>query len=202
MNKRIFWGIICLSTFAILWSLRYFSFNQRIREVYSTPQIIFRMKETVDYGDNIINKYKYKGYSIRVEEAKVLSFEEFINIYNLERGKKQFQEETQTYPAEICLIKIILTNNENHSQAVNISDFQLFGDDTLLRISDYIIDLNPSLELDSTFSIQPSIGESVSIDIPYILLSTAPENVENGLSEYNLYMELTHFPQNIIVKIQ
>lgn len=118
--------------------------TQKLDELYGEEQQFFEMGETVPFADNYLSKNKVSvdGYSLRVDNAEVLTCDELLSrigqteesISSLPGGN------IAKLPEKVCLITATLANEDSGAEGVGLTAFICRGE-------------NYDLSFDSTLTI-------------------------------------------------
>lgn len=201
MKKRVVNILLFFVVCSLLWGIRYVSFNQRISEACYADYVTFGMNETVEYGKNLMNLNENDGYSVKLRSAKLYEFNAFMNDHGIEKIPESI--EVTGVPEMICLLTMEIKNTSNALDSVSLGDLSvIYGRDIVLQANEFILDINPELNLLEEYSVCPEIGQSQLVYIPFSLFKKDFSQKDWGaLADYPFCFEVTQFPQKQVINI-
>lgn len=178
MKKKIWKILLVLALMCI--GIRIYFVNQRAAQ----PNYeYYTLGEWLEYDESYMlsANENTKGYSVRVLEASLMSYKEYMEKYNfpLDTLVKNYEhvvlEEDidDIYNLSIIDVKFEFKNDSSEDGYIALSETKIFaeGDNISYKISEPLLDLQePSLAggMGYFFSLLPN-GESIILNVPYIL---------------------------------
>lgn len=190
-NKFIRFAVFALLAIG-LWTWRYISFNKRIAQVYTTPKLYFRIGDSIDYGNNIINLNAFPDCSLRLDNAELMTAEDYTRKYTL--AEKFLNQDNYIEECKIYLMSFQFANNSDIQQKFQLSNMILDGKDRVFYPSHSVYDINSNLN-GEYYEVIVQKGETQRFYIPFVLPKSAFTKAEwNGEQEYTMYLVVTQFP--------
>ena len=107
MKKKISIIVLCILIFCV-WAFNIYRVNSTVERV---PVKVHSMEQWVEYGDNFYDKAteNRNGYSVKVVDAKVVAFDEFLKQNNI----SVYKDEELFKPEYIYDVTVIIKNENN-----------------------------------------------------------------------------------------
>lgn len=157
--------------------------------------VSYKLGDTINFEDDILINYPMTGYSIRVNEAHVFTYEEFLEKYNA-------KDEYTFVPDKIYEVNVTLSNNDAADDiGVSLHEFyiQKYG---AVNSVDYNMLIVANPKLDGVTDI--ALRENSSIDInltfglyDYLYDKKAWDNIE----DYGMNLVVTLYPTKKFVPL-
>lgn len=193
-------GVLCLTAATVI-AARISYIN---RGISYPPVHVFAMGEDVPLENNIMtDDYEnMMGYSVSVDEADILSYDEFLKKYQYsEKTDGQlFQKNELTYPEMVYDLKVVIKNNNTEDfedRGIDFRMYRLTALDFQLQISNTLYAIaNPSMENgEMTFRLLPK--DEMEFHLPFYFTPTSPlEPIKTEeLRNTKLYLPVCYFPE-------
>ena len=174
------------------------------RGISYPPVQEYAMGEDVPLENNIMtDDYEnMMGYSVAVNEAVILSYDEFLKKYHYsEKTDGQlFQKDELTYPEMVYDLKVVIKNNNTEDfedRGIDFRMYRLTALDFQLQISDTLYAVaNPSMENgEMTFRLLPK--DEMEFHLPFYFTPSSPlEPIKTEeLQNTNLCLPVCYFPE-------
>lgn len=179
-KKKVIFLIAIIFIVVIATIIANLRLTQKLDELYGEEQLFFEMGETVQFGSNYLSKNKVSvdGYSLRVDDAEVLTCEELlIRIGQTEESISLLNgENIVNLPEKVCLITTTIANENCETAGVGLNDFVCRGE-------------NYDMSLDTIFTIasNPFFLEQYQNNSESVLFSALGVHLDPG-SETTLYL--------------
>lgn len=187
--KKIVIGVLLvLLTFAYV--VRYKAINQEIQEA---PIEEYHMGEEVEMQKNILINYTMEGYSIKVNQAEVLSYESFLNKY-------QAKDEYSYPPDKVYDVEVTLKNNNADKETgINLTEFYVQGLAVCAGVETNLCDIaNP--DLDGAYAIALRENSEMTIHLPFGLYEESfRRNIWEDLEDFDMYLVATLYPVKKVI---
>lgn len=199
MKKKIWMIFIVLTLISI--GIRIYFVNQRADK----PRYeYYSLGEWLEYdGSYMLSANENtKGYSVRVLEASLMTYKEYMEKYNfpLDTLVKNYEHVISEgniddiYNINVIDVKLEFKNDSSEEGYIALSETKIFAenDNISYKISEPLLDLQePSLAggMGYFFSLLPN-GESVILNVPYIL---------PVYSSGYIGQETEKFPKNLVL---
>lgn len=176
------------------------------KDVDLPPVHTFKIGEEVAIEQNIFldDFENMDGYTVTVNDAKILSYEEFLAKYHYEDNKDDplFEVDDIFYPEMVYDLHLTIkntnkTDDPNEHQGINFINYNLVATDFLLQISDQLYDLaNPDLEggLEAGFRLRPE--SEMDFHLPFYFTPSSiidPIQVDDIMNDH-LYLPVSLYP--------
>lgn len=189
--------IVCL--IAVVSILLAFPYVQRYkavnREISSAPTKTYHMGEEVEMEKDILINYTMEGYSVKVNQAEVLSYEEFLVKYH--------GEDVYTYvPDKVYDVEITLRNrNAAKDTGINLVEFYIQGLAVCAGIDTNLCEIaNP--ELNGAIAIALRENSEMVFHLPFALYEeNFRTDIWNDLEHFEMYFVATLYPTKKIIQI-
>ena len=167
-----------------LWAWRYYSFNQKINSIYSTPIIYYSLGQDVAYDGAIMKSYTYEDCSIRLNKVQRLSLGETYQI--MSPGQSPIYEGGLDEDSPALLLEMGFTNLSPANQYFALRDLEIQSE------ADPTISAQQFPGFDSQMYQRGMIlvpsQKTVTFHTPFIL----PHDSEVDLGD--IYLVVTRFP--------
>lgn len=187
--KIISIGIICV-LLVLAYAQRFHFVNQKLK---AAPVKEYAIGEEIEMEQDILINYTMEGYSIRVNQAEVLSYKDFLKKYNAE-------DEYSYVPDKIYDVEVTLRNiDANDETGVNLSEFYIQGVAVCAGLdTDLLAQVNPNLK--GMYEIALHKNSSITIHMPFGLYEeNFKKDVWNHLNDFNMNFVATLYPTKKIV---
>lgn len=201
MKKKTVSILVFTAICAALWCARYISFNEKISAVYYTDLVTFEMNDEVEYGNNLMNLDENDGYRVKLKSARIYGLEDFMSSHNIEEIPESITE--IGLPEMICLLTIEVTNFSNELDSIFLGNLSsMYGRDIVLQANEFILDINPELNLAEEYSVRPEIGQSQLVHVPFSLYKSSFSQKDwAALTDYPFFLEVTQFPKKQVIRV-
>jgi hypothetical protein len=189
--KLILLGIVGVLV-TIVYVHQYKVVNQRVK---AAPVKEYSMGEEVEMGQDILMNYTMEGYSVCVNQAEVLTYEEFLKKYNAE-------DEYTYVPDKIYDVEITLRNkNADEETGINLSEFYVQGSAVSASIDTNLLSqVNPKLQGASAIALRKD--SSVTIHMPFALYRDYfRKDVWEDLNDFNMNFVATLYPTKKVIHL-
>ena len=183
-------AIVILLAFAYI--QRYKTVNQVIK---SAPIEKYSMGEEVEMQKDILINYTMEGYSVKVNQAEVLSYEEFLEKYHA-------KDEYTYVPDKVYDVEITLRNiNAANETGINLTEFYIQGLAVCASVETNLCDIaNP--ELKGAYAIALRENSELTIHLPFALYKeNFRTDIWSDLENFDMYFVATLYPKKKIVQI-
>ncbi|EOS26840.1 hypothetical protein C806_00432 [Lachnospiraceae bacterium 3-1] len=189
--KIILIGIIGV-LLAIAYAQRYRFVNQKLK---GAPIKAYSIGEEVKMEQDILINYTMEGYSIRVNQAEVLSYKEFLKKYHAE-------DEYSYVPDKIYDVEVTLRNiDANDETGVNLSEFYVQGAAVCAGLDTNLLEqVNSNLK--GVYEIALRKNSSITIHLPFGLYEeNFKKDVWSHLNDFKMNFVATLYPTKKIVHL-
>lgn len=178
---------ICIIAFLLVlaYALRYHEVNQKLK---AAPVQEYAIGEEVKMEEDILINYTMEGYTIRVDQAEILSYEEFLKKYNVE-------DEYTYVPDKVYDVQVTLRNiDANDETGINLSEFYVQGVAVCAGLNTNLLDqVNPQLK--GMFEIALRKDSEITIHMPFGLYEeNFKKSVWNNLDDFDMNFVATLYP--------
>ena len=150
MKKKISIVFLCILIFCV-WTFNIYRVNSTVERV---PVKVHSMGQWVEYGDNFYDKAteNRNGYSVKVVDAKVVAFDEFLKQNNI----SVYKDEELFKPEYIYDVTVIIKNKNNTDSGISMIDTTLNSINNIMQVDFDVFDaLYPQLNGSISFSVKP-----------------------------------------------
>lgn len=190
---KIVIGMVLCIIVCIAYGYRYQTVNAQIKN----PEIKeYNMGEQVEFRDDFLINYTMKGYALKVEQAEVLTYEQFLDKYNAD-------DEYSYVPDKIYDVEITLENiDAQDDSGVNLSEFYIQGVAVCAGIDINLCDVaNPNFG--GAYQIALRKGTDMTVHMPFALYEeNFREDIWRKLDEFDMDFVATLYPTKKIVHLQ
>lgn len=191
--------VVKLIVFAVIFALLGSVYVYRVKKVNEilpkTETISYKVGDTIDFGEDIMINYPMTGYSIRVNDSNVLTYEAFIKKYNA-------KDEYTFVPDKIYEVNVTL-NNEDAEDDIGISlyEFYLQKNGALSSVDTNMLSIaNP--KLDGVADIALVKNSSFDITLTFGLYDYQfDKHTWENLEDYGLNLVVTLYPTKKVVSL-
>ena len=198
MKKKITIVVLCILIFCV-WAFNIYRVNSTVERV---PVKVHPMEQWVEYGDNFYDKARENrnGYSVKVVDAEVVGFDEFLKHNNI----SVYKDEELFKPEYIYDVTVIVKNKNNTDSGISMIDTTLNSINNIMQVDFDIFDaLYPQLNGSISFSVKP--GTEMEFHFPFVVANADFEKIcdYDYLSNNTFYLNLSQYPieNSIEVKV-
>ena len=197
-SVRIILFAIVIVLLAGAWLWRYISFNQFYDELdQKSKTIIYEIGTTVPFGDNWIQHDCHAlGYSLRVDRFEIVDYDSILTEHGEDESFNSYK------PEKIALVYITLSKEISEDLGVMLTELKLHGVDQVVGMDwDLLLKLNPILE--GNYGIALLDYSECELILPYDLYQDFFSAFTwNNIDEYEMFLRMTIWPDEIRVKVQ
>lgn len=157
----------------------------------------YQMGEEVKMGNDILFYGSMKGYSLTVDSAKVLNYEEFSEVYGGNLEDINYSKADKLY--DVCIT--LKNSGAAGDTGINFSNLYIQNSDVLASIDTFAYDLaNP--ELAGNYAVCIRNNTEMQFHLPFHLIKGyfTEKNWDN-IEKYNLNLVVTLFPTKKVVSL-
>lgn len=198
MKKKITIVVLCILVFCV-WAFNIYRVNSTVEKV---PKKIYSMEQWVEYGDNFYDKATENrtGYSVKVVDAEVVAFDEFLKQNNI----SVYKDEELFKPEYIYDVTVIIKNKKNTDSGISMIDTTLNSINNIMQVDFDVFDtLYPQLNGSISFSVKP--GTEMEFHFPFVVANADFEKIcdYDYLTNNTFYLNLSQYPieNSIEVKV-
>lgn len=198
MKKKLVISVLCILIVAI-WAFNVVRVNCDAEKV---PKEIHPMGQWVEYGNNFYDKSTENrmGYSVKVTEATVVPFDDFLKQNNI----SVFKDEDVFKPQYIYDVTVVIKNEKNTDSGICIMDTTLNSINNIMQVDFDVFDaLYPQLNGSISFSVKP--GTEMEFHFPFVVANADFEKIcdYEYLTNNTFYLSLSQYPieNSIEVKV-
>ena len=198
MKKKITIVVLCILVFCV-WAFNIYRVNSTVEKV---PKKIYSMEQWVEYGDNFYDKAteNRNGYSVKVVNAKIVAFDEFLKQNNI----SVYKDEELFKPEYIYDVTVIVKNENNTDSGISMIDTTLNSINNIMQVDFDVFDaLYPQLNGSISFSVKP--GTEMEFHFPFVVANADFEKIcdYEYLTNNTFYLNLSQYPieNSIEVKV-
>jgi len=178
------------------WLWQYQRVNAFYRELNNTTTEVYEIGMEVPFEDDYVgSKEPAKGYTLRVDDFRIVDCSEFIR----EQGFTLPEE--YGFPEKLALVSLTLRNIDSTAPGITLLDLTLSGIDQNAGIDwDLLPLLNPVLE--NSYRIALHQGTDCQVVIPYQLYRYSFSAAWDDLENYPLFFQMTSHPTRKRIQVQ
>lgn len=198
MKKKISIVVLCILIFCV-WAFNIYRVNSTVERVHVK---VHSMEQWVEYGDNFYDKAteNRNGYSVKVVDAKVVAFDEFLKQNNI----SVFKDAELFKPEYIYDVTVIVKNENNTDSGISMIDTTLNSINNIMQVDFDVFDaLYPQLNGSISFSVKP--GTEMEFHFPFVVANADFEKIcdYDYLTDNTFYLNLSQYPieNSIEVKV-
>lgn len=184
------------------------------KDIDLPPVHTFGIGEEVSLEQNIfLDDYEnMDGYTVTVNHAEIVSYDEFLKKYNYQESKNTplFEENDISFPEMVYDLHLTIkntntTDNPDKYNGINFLNYQLIGTNFLLQISDplYMV-ANPNLEakISEGFRLRPN--SELDFHLPfYFAPSSNMERIQiEDIMNDKVYLVVSLYPNEKKILIE
>lgn len=143
---------------------------------------------SVAFEDDVLMDYPMKGYTISVQQADILTYEEFNEKYD---NKDKMSDP----PEKVYDVEVVIKNVDAGSDTgIELSAFSIEGTGVYASVLSLLYETaNPELEGVTGIALTP--GKEMTFHLPFALFSYSfRESIWNDLEEFPMYLVATLYP--------
>ena len=166
MKKKGFLLSAIIATAGVVWGMRFWYLNNHAQMPVTET---YQMNEVVEYGDNFFNRSGElrEGYAIEVKNAKILTYDEFKQKYDITPPEKA----AGSYCPEFVVdLEVTIFNRGTENEECGIDLFNTLFTSSCIRMPidlDLWSSLYPQLGGSDTFRLREN--SSMDFHLPYIV---------------------------------
>ena len=198
MKKKILIVFVCILIFCV-WAFNIYRINSTAERV---PVKVHSMEQWVEYSDNFYDKATENrtGYSVKVVDAEVVAFDEFLKQNNI----SVYKDEELFKPEYIYDVTVIIKNKNNTDSGISMIDTTLNSINNIMQVDFDVFDaLYPQLNGSISFSVKP--GTEMEFHFPFVVANADFEKIcdYDYLTNNTFYLNLSQYPieNSIEVKV-
>lgn len=198
MKKKITIVVLCILIFCV-WAFNIYRVNSTVERVLVK---VHPMEQWVEYGDNFYDKARENrnGYSVKVVDAEVVAFDEFLKQNNI----SVYKDEELFKPEYIYDVTVIVKNENNTDSGISMIDTTLNSINNIMQVDFDVFDaLYPQLNGSISFSVKP--GTEMEFHFPFVVANADFEKIcdYDYLTNNSFYLNLSQYPieNSIEVKV-
>lgn len=165
------------------------------RQMKSAPVQEYRMGEEVQMEQDILINYTMEGYSIRVDDAEVLTYREFLDKYHAE-------DEYSYVPEKVYDIEVTLRNiDADEGTGINLIEFYIQGTAVCAGIDANLCSVaNP--ELKGAYAIALRENSGMVLHLPFALYEeNFREDTWKNLRDFEMNFVAALYPAKKVIKL-
>lgn len=197
MKKKIPIVVLCILIFCV-WAFNIYRVNSIVERV---PVKVHSMEQWVEYGDNFYDKATENrtGYSVKVVDAEVVAFDEFLKQNNISvyKDKELFK------PEYIYDVTVIIKNKNNTDSGISMIDTTLNSINNIMQVDFDVFDaLYPQLNGSISFSVKP--GTEMEFHFPFVVANADFEKIcdYEYLTNNTFYLNLSQYPIESSIEVK
>lgn len=183
--------------------------TQYLDAAYGVETVYYGMGEIIPFGDDYLDydDESLDGYSMRIDAAQVLTYEEFLEWAGKTEGAADelLGSLAGSMPEKLCLITATFYNEDCDAEGIVLDNFTCGSDiysvefDSALTVlgNDFLMENYDSLDYAFTVGIRVPEGSEATVYLvyDYIRLDFSARHWEK-LAEDTLYFGMTWLPQS------
>lgn len=197
MKKKITIVVLCILVFCV-WAFNIYRANSTVEKV---PKKIYSMEQWVEYGNNFYDKATENrtGYSVKVVDAEVVAFDEFLKQNNI----SVYKDEELFKPEYIYDVTVIIKNKNNTDSGISMIDTTLNSINNIMQVDFDVFDaLYPQLNGSISFSVK--LGTEMEFHFPFVVANADFEKIcdYDYLTSNTFYLNLSQYPTENSVEVK
>ena len=197
MKKKISIVVLCILIFCV-WAFNIYRVNSTAERVLVK---VHPMEQWVEYGDNFYDKAteNRNGYSVKVVDAKVVAFDEFLKQNNI----SVYKDEELFKPEYIYDVTVIVKNENNTDSGISMIDTTLNSINNIMQVDFDVFDaLYPQLNGSISFSVKP--GTEMEFHFPFVVANADFEKIcdYEYLTNNSFYLNLSQYPIDNSIEVK
>lgn len=197
MKKKRLIIIATIGLLIGLWIWRYTSLNVYYDTIKNGSTQIYAIGDEIPFGKDYIDYgLQADGYVARVDECRIISFAELEVAWDAQAVPHWNR------PDMLAIITITIKNNDSIADGIMLSELELFGVDELIHIDYELLGrLNPVLAGNPGIRLAPDT--EYTLILPFGLYeNNFSKQTWNHLETYDLFLQITAYPMQKVVKVQ
>lgn len=199
-RRHNFYVIVVLSVIWLLWVTIY---NQKCHK-YKETAVVKKYETTgewIPYGDNYNGTIYCKGYSMRINQIRIVEAEEYVREL-AEIGYKENRE--RNIPLQkVCEIEVTLKNENNTDMGIDFLSTHLIGEDFYTTLECKWFEIINELNTDTMGGIRLRENTEYTVRLPYSFNQLVyREKTGRKLETENMWLVLTGYPEEIWARVQ
>lgn len=189
--KIIVGFVICIIV-CIAYRHRYQAVNAQLKNPETQE---YTIGELVEFQDDFLINYTMKGYALKVNQAEILTYEQFLDKYNAE-------DEYTYVPDKIYDIEVTLKNiNAEDTTGINLSEFYVQGAAVCAGIDTNLCGVaNP--DFGGAYEIALRTGTEIIVHIPFALYEeNFRDDVWDNLDNFDMNFVATLYPTKKVIHL-
>lgn len=186
--RRRILGSVFIVLLSALWIWRYYTINEYYQSLDQSSIPYYSMGEEVYFEDDFITLHESaNGYSICVDDFKIVDYAEYINSLP--------EEIEPDYPSDkLGLVTITLRNHSNAEDAIFLSSFTMHGIDSYQGMDWQLLTASNPV-LGEGHGIRLREGMEMQFILPFVLRKEFfGFDTWAHLENYQFYLQVTTFP--------
>ena len=197
MKKKISIVVLCILIFCV-WAFNIYRVNSTVERV---PVKVHSMEQWVEYGDNFYDKAteNRNGYSVKVVNAKIVAFDEFLKQNNI----SVYKDEELFKPEYIYDVTVIVKNENNTDSGISMIDTTLNSINNIMQVDFDVFDaLYPQLNGSISFSVKPRT--EMEFHFPFVVANADFEKIcdYDYLTNNTFYLNLSQYPIESSIEVK
>lgn len=181
---------------------RIWNINQAVE---LTPVHTYAIGEEVIIGKNIfLDDYEnMEGYTVTVNHAEVLSYDEFMTKYNYDEDKIEFDRNDYFYPEMIYDLNLTIKNTNQTEdprefKGISFLNYNLYGTNLRLEISHDLYPIaNSELEHAASDGFSLQLDSEMDFNLPFFFAPSgkiSPIQTETVVND-EIYLVVSMYPE-------
>lgn len=186
-----------------VWLLWVAVYNQKCRGYKETAPVkkYETIGEWIPYGENYNGQIYCNGYSIRINQMRIVDFEEYKKEL-VRCGFTEFREGAVP-EQKVCEIEVTLKNENNTGAGIDFLSTQLIGEDFYTTLECQWFEIINHLEANSMGGIRLHENTEFTVWLPYKFNPVMyREKMGRKLENEKMWMKLTGYPEEIWARVQ
>lgn len=188
--------IVLICALLVFFTFTYVNRYKMVNREMQSPLIEeYHMGEEVEMQKNILINYTMEGYSIKVNQAEVLSYEAFLNKYNA-------KDEYTHVPDKVYDVEVTVKNiHADKDTGINLTEFYVQGLAVCAGVDVNLCDIaNP--DLDGAYAIALRENSEKTIHLPFALYEeNFRADIWNNLEDFDMDFVATLYPVKKIIEL-
>lgn len=186
-GKRIIIGAGIL-LLIVAWFLRVCWMNEKYPDV---EKEYYSIGEMISIGNNYIYYDSMDGYEVRVNRARILTYQELLDAYQIPEEIRDQVENMDPLgaPEKVFDIDITLRNTDNKDTGISFSDWNVQSNDLFVDLNpDLYFGVNPGIETTSV-----ALRENSEMDFHLIY------NLRQSVVSSQVWDEIENYPMRLTI---
>lgn len=184
------------------------------KDIDLPPVHTFKMGEEIALGENIFldDFENMDGYTVTVNNAEILSYEEFLLKYQFEEDEESplFDKDSLTYPEMVYDLHLTvkntnITDDTNPDSGINFIHYKIFGTDFLLHTNGILYSVsNPELELSLEEGFRLRSESEMDFQLPFYFSPSSKFAAvkEKDIKNEDVYLVISYYPNEYRILIE